>query len=113
MSKKKKQLREAFRIAVFSRDHYKCAMCGKQADILHPEETLDAHHITDRSVMPSGGYVPHNGISLCESCHLKAEAYHASNKQSWVAGFHPDDPYNKIGSSCEEAEKMSKKLLGD
>ena len=67
MSLKKQKERSAFRKAVFSRDNNRCRGCGASG------VPLDAHHITDRSLMPNGGYVKENGISLCESCHLKAE----------------------------------------
>ncbi len=88
----KKQVRMVFRKAVFQRDRYRCAMCGKpgkdrQGSDGHrnfhrdvPDASLlllDAHHITDRNEMPNGGYVEENGISLCDyGCHLLAEVYH-------------------------------------
>lgn len=58
MSNKKKQIRQQFRDAVFKRDGYKCRVCGNSGQ-------LDAHHIIDRTEMPSGGYVKENGICLC------------------------------------------------
>ena len=58
----KKSIRETFRNAVFERDGYRCVMCGKTSK----EVKLDAHHIEDRHGMPNGGYVPENGISLCD-----------------------------------------------
>ena len=60
---------------------------------------LDAHHITDRSLMSNGGYVKENGISLCEKCHLKAE-----NREN---GYSPEVLYELIGSTKEEAEQAS------
>ena len=59
----KKKIREDFRNSVFDRDGHKCKMCG------NPKAKLDAHHITDRSLMPNGGYVKENGIYLCEDLH--------------------------------------------
>ena len=85
MSTEKKTARAAFRSAVMSRDHGKCAMCGQLA--------VDAHHITSRDEMPGGGYVPENGISLCGDCHIAAE------RGDWSA----DELYVKIGSSFETA----------
>lgn len=86
----KKQIRRAFRNAVFKRDGYRCAMCGKPgkdrqgADAhltFHSKISgaslllLDAHHITERNDMPDGGYFEENGISLCDGgCHLFAES---------------------------------------
>lgn len=69
---------------------------------------LDAHHITDRNLMPNGGYVKENGISVCPSCHEKAEVFHSTGTS--VTGFSPDDLYKMIGSSYEKAVEASKRL---
>lgn len=133
MSKKsKKEVRKNFRESVFKRDGYKCAWCGNGPFEYEPETELDAHHITDRSDMPNGGYVPENGISLCknprglvmvdgddglsdveihsESCHMKAEKFHISDGKEWNPGMHPNDLYKLINSSYEEAVAASKRL---
>jgi predicted restriction endonuclease len=104
MASKKQLVREAFRDAVFARDNHRCKIpgCGKAA--------VDAHHITDRNEMPNGGYVKHNGISLCEADHLKAEIYHTTEGKEWPDGFHPNDLYKLIGSSYESARVASLKL---
>lgn len=105
MSQKKKAVRKNFRDAVFYRDGYQCVMCGLTVCSVEAEESLDAHHITDRNEMPNGGYVAENGISLCkveENCHLKAE-----NREP---GFEPETLYQKIGSSYEKAFKASEAL---
>jgi 5-methylcytosine-specific restriction endonuclease McrA len=99
MSQRKKQVRDSFRQVVFERDHYRCAMCGARGG------KLDAHHITDRSLMPAGGYVAANGITLCEPCHARAEQYHATGVA--YPGHAPDDLYRQIGSSFEEAQRDS------
>ena len=99
----KKQIRETFRMTVFERDGHRCRKCGAQGK-------LDAHHITDRHDMPNGGYVPENGISLCEPCHELAEEWHATHHQHVWPGFHPDDLYELIGSSWEIAWEASDKL---
>jgi hypothetical protein len=54
-----------FRETVFTRDQYKCVVCGKEA--------LDAHHIMERRLWSDGGYYLDNGVSLCEQCHIRAE----------------------------------------
>jgi len=110
MSQNKKQIRANFRKDVFERDKYTCRCCGFVALPGRVEDTLDAHHITDRSEMPSGGYVKENGISVCAECHKKAEKYHISEGKEWEPGFHPDELYAKIGSSHEKAVKASEKL---
>jgi hypothetical protein len=73
-------------------------------------EELDAHHITDRNLMPHGGYVAENGISLCAGCHQLAEVYHSTGIAA--EGFHPDDLYRIIGSSLEKATDASHRKLG-
>src|SRR4051812_2942790 len=94
----KKEVRAAFRLACFERDGYKCAMCGRS------DTKLDAHHIMDRHDMPNGGYVPENGITLCDceqGCHWKAEQWHATGEA--YPGYSPDDLFIKIGSSLDKA----------
>ena len=52
MGKLRKQaIRAAFREVVFTRDGYRCRVCGSA------DSELDAHHISDRTTMPGGGYV--------------------------------------------------------
>ena len=94
MSTSKKLIRERFRSAVFARDDYRCRVCGYVGP-------CDAHHITDRTLMPNGGYVLENGISLCETCHKRAEQFHALGVS--YQGYSPDDLYRLIGSSYTEA----------
>ena len=97
MMSEKKQIRQAFREAVFKRDGYKCKICGF-AEI----EVLDAHHITDRHLMPNGGYVLENGITLCTiNCHQMAEEFHRTGVG--YPGFRPDDLYRLIKSSKQKA----------
>ncbi len=64
---------------------------------------MDAHHITDADLMPAGGYVVENGISLCPEDHIRAERFHSSGGTQWEPGMHPDDLYRLIGSSKEIA----------
>lgn len=107
LSTDKKKIRATFRDACHSRDGYKCRVCGWS--IFRPGELeLDAHHITDRNLMPNGGYVKENGISLCAECHKRAEVFHETGVA--LPGWAPDDLYAKIGSSRELAEAASRKL---
>lgn len=102
MSKRKKEVRRKFREKVFKRDSYRCVTCGfKPEDLIE----LDAHHITDRNEMPNGGYVVENGISLCESCHMKAESEHQGVTPP--EGFSREELYNKIQSSYDLALERS------
>ena len=103
MSGKKKLVRQNFRDSVFKRDRNRCVFCGQT-------EKLDVHHITDRNLMPFGGYVKANGISLCPDHHEMAETYHHSNGEECADGFHPKELYSKIGSSFEIAQRASKRL---
>jgi 5-methylcytosine-specific restriction endonuclease McrA len=102
MSKKKKEIRNEFRDAVFQRDGFRCKVCSDG------NSKLDAHHITDRNEMPNGGYVPENGISLCPSCHEKAELYHSTGISH--PGCSPDELYELIESSYESAFFAAQKL---
>lgn len=107
MGQNKKKIREKFRQQVFKRDKHTCQVCNTKRD----ETELDAHHITDRSEMPNGGYVASNGITVCEeTCHLMVEQYHISGGKTWEEGLHPDDLYKKINSSKEKAYNDSLKL---
>jgi 5-methylcytosine-specific restriction endonuclease McrA len=99
--KQKQSVRTNFRNAVFKRDNNKCRICRAVGK-------LDAHHITDRSEMPNGGYVLENGIALCEPCHLKAEQFHATGEA--FPDFHPDDLYILIRSTKDKALAASLRL---
>jgi predicted restriction endonuclease len=108
MGEKKKAIRQAFRDSVFKRDGFRCAMCSMKSSKEKAEEELDAHHVTDRNLLPNGGYVKENGISLCPGCHEKAEVFHSTGTP--VEGYSVDDLYNKINSNYEKAFEASEKL---
>lgn len=104
----KKNIRQKFRDDVFKRDKNTCKVCGTKAEDIN---TLDSHHITDRSEMPNGGYVKENGITVCKvDCHFKVEMFHIYEGQQWEPNLHPNDLYNLIGSSKELAIKKSEEL---
>jgi len=71
----------------------------------NPFVELDAHHISDRNLMPNKGYVIENGITVCSDCHLKVEQFHI--KGVCTEGHYPEDLYRLIHSSLEEAIKAS------
>jgi 5-methylcytosine-specific restriction endonuclease McrA len=104
----KKQVRKNFRDACYKRDKYSCVTCGLKSSKEKAEQELDAHHITDRSLMPSQGYVKENGISLCPDCHLKAEEFHSTGTPH--PGYAPEDLYQKINSTYEKAVEASNRL---
>lgn len=107
MSNQKKKIREAFRKAVFKRDDNKCKICGISGAVC----ALDAHHIIPREVMPNGGYVKENGITLCdqpEGCHEKAEAHLAHKDIETIYGF--ENLYKLIGSDIKRAWNKSLEL---
>jgi predicted restriction endonuclease len=108
MSNQKKAIRKAFREDCFKRDDYRCVCCGFKPEMDKVNEQLDAHHIQDRNLMPNGGYVKQNGISLCLSCHEKAEQLHRTGVA--FVGYTCEELYAKIGSSLDEAIKAS--LMG-
>lgn len=104
----KKNIRETFRTEVFKRDKNTCLVCGKKHINI---QDLDAHHITDRSEMPNGGYVKENGISVCKiDCHFKVEKFHIYEGEEWEPNLHPNDLYKLIHSSKELAIKKSEEL---
>lgn len=107
MTLEKKKTREAFRSAVFARDGNKCRACGWA--LVTAETQLDAHHITDRNLMPGGGYVKENGISLCPPCHEKAEVFHSTGTSH--PGFSPEELYTLVKSSLDLATKASERLV--
>jgi len=95
---------------------------------LRPEDSdpelgiINAHHIIDRKLMPNGGYVKNNGITVCDtngsfpggtSCHMIVEQWHITNgDEDKVAEKHrPKSLYSVIGSSHELAVKSSEELL--
>lgn len=106
----KRQIRERFRDAVFKRARYRCQGpgCGFQSTPERATQELDAHHITDRNELPNGGYVAENGISLCDPCHRRAEAFHATGQAH--PGYAPADLYAIIGSSLARAHAASLRL---
>lgn len=108
MSERKQQIRKNFRDSCYKRDGFRCAMCNTKSSKDKAEEELDAHHITDRTEMPNGGYVKENGISLCPDCHQKAEVFHSTGTAH--PGYAPEDLYKKINSSYEKAVEASNKL---
>lgn len=106
-SKKKQLVRQLFRDAVFKRAGFKCQGYNCPVENVTVEE-LDAHHITDRTQMPNGGYVKENGISLCPTCHKMAEVFHSTGNA--LDGWHPNDLYVIIGSNYEIAFSVAARM---
>jgi len=105
----KKEIRNNFRNVCLKRDKLACKTCDKKvSSIKEAEKIFDVHHITDRHIMPNGGYVLENGITLCHVCHLKAEQFHATGIPA--VGFSIDELYKIINSSLEEAQIASQKI---
>lgn len=106
----KERIRERFREGVFRRAGYRCQGPGCTVKTTRDRAValLDAHHITDRTLMPGGGYVVENGIALCASCHRKAEVFHESGTA--LEGWSPEDLYARVGSSRALAESASRRL---
>lgn len=96
-----KKWRIEFREGVFERDGHACVFCKAT-------ENLDAHHITDRHEMPNGGYAISNGITVCDDDHWECEKYHTGSDIK--DGYHPDQLYQRIGSSKEQAIEDCLKL---
>ncbi len=60
---------KAWRKAVFERDHYTCQRCGDNKG-----GNLRAHHIKPYSDFPELRHEVSNGITLCETCHIKVHS---------------------------------------
>ena len=104
----KKLIRKNFRDTCHKRDKYKCVMCDFKSTPERAIEELDVHHITNRKEIINGGYVPENGISLCSSCHEKAEEFHSTGIAH--PGYSIENLYKAINSNYEKALEASKKL---
>ena len=96
----KRELRRQFRDQALARDGHRCRATGRT-------DALEVHHITDRAVMPAGGYVLENAITLNADVHAEAERFHISGGTDWAEGLHPDDLYALIGSSRDAALQAS------
>ena len=103
MSAQKKLIRQKFRDSVLKRDRNKCVFC-KATD------NIDIHHITDRTLMPAGGYVKENGIALCPQHLEMAEQFHQSGGAASAEDFNPSQLYRKVGSSYDKAVAASQRL---
>ena len=112
MSSEKKKVRAKFRSDVFERANYKCQGpdCNFESNKENAEIDLEAHHLTNREVLPFGGYCWQNGISMCSACHIKAEQFYSAGTA--YPKFSPEELYKVIGSSYDEAYKASLKLKG-
>lgn len=104
MSKKKdhKRWRKQFNVDCLERDGHKCYFCDVDFE-------LDVHHIIDRHLLPNGGYVMSNGITVCNRHHLLCEEWHMSG--DGIMKYNPDNLYIYIESSEEQALEDSKKLI--
>tara|TARA_B100000809_G_scaffold206042_1_gene207996 strand:- start:2248 stop:2565 length:318 start_codon:yes stop_codon:yes gene_type:complete len=103
MSAQKKLIRQKFRDSVLKRDRSRCVFC-KATD------NIDIHHITDRTLMPAGGYVKENGIALCPLHMAMAEKFDQSDGEASVELFNPAQLYRKVGSSYDKAVAASQRL---
>ncbi len=109
MSVAKRRKREFVRKESLHRDNGCCRICGAAVGYLCPDgevcEELDPHHITPRELMPNGGYVLGNIITLCEYCHDLAEAYLNDEENIVDSGpeYAPSSLYKLIGGTYQRA----------
>lgn len=104
----KEQVRARFREMVFVRAGHRCQGPGCTSV---PGVKLDAHHITNRKLLPAGGYVAENGIALCDvpgGCHERAEA--VDRGEMVDARFTAESLYRIVGSSAVDAMAASQRL---
>jgi len=93
--------RDLFREGVFSRDSYRCVICGAPGQ--------DAHHILERRLFEDGGYYLSNGATLCGLHHIQAEqttlSVEAVREACGITApalpehFYPDECYTKWGDT--------------
>lgn len=96
-----KRWKKVFNEECLTRDRNKCVFC-------EVKDNLDVHHIVDRGLMPNGGFVKSNGITLCSKHHWDAEHFHMTGES--LPGFSPDELYKKINSSYDKALRDSNDL---
>lgn len=106
MSEEKKHVREEFNTVCLVRDDWRCRACG----VSIVSTPYSVHHITPRQLMPYGGYVLENGITLCEDCHKCAERFLKLDEASLTPyasyanyALSPYYLYKVIDSSFEKA----------
>lgn len=70
--------RKEFRETVFSRDDNECIVpwCESTAE--------DAHHLIERDLWKDGGYIPNNGVSVCNHHHQAAETNDIPPQSFWM-----------------------------
>ena len=104
--------RDEFRESVFKRDEYKCVVCKNPA--------TEVHHLLDRKLFNDGGYYKNNGVSLDNSCHIKAENCEISVEELrqlagiieivLPKGLTPGIVYDKWGKSKDYNSKYPRSL---
>lgn len=70
---------------IFQKDNYVCQCCGKSSVY------LNAHHILNFSEYDNLRFDTNNGITLCQSCHIKKGGFHSI--------------YGKINNTPEQLEE--------
>lgn len=71
---------QQWRKSVFKRDKYTCQSCGDNRG-----GNLRAHHIKEYAKFPKLRHVVNNGITLCETCHIKVHSNIELDIQSELA----------------------------
>lgn len=97
---RKKEIRMLFNVNSKVREKYRCRLCSAAAPV--DVTTLEVHHIVNRNLMPNGGYVKENGITLCPRHHEKVE----KNPDFYPTEF----LFGLIGSSYDKALRASERL---
>jgi len=69
-----------WRLAVFTRDHFTCQLCGKPSN-----GDLQAHHVHPVNGCPGRILDILNGITLCERCHDKVRNHEAEYIEQFEA----------------------------
>lgn len=77
-----------WRKSVYARDHYTCQCCSNKS-YKGNSVKLNAHHICNWKDYPQKRYDTENGITMCETCHLKFHSIYgkSNNTQEQLIDF--------------------------
>lgn len=84
MSYTSSQLRR-WSYGVRCRDEWRCQMCQRLHNPLHPAGKLEAHHIWPKALYPEFALDAANGITLCWMCHRLVVHATVPNWRQYVA----------------------------
>lgn len=70
---------QEWRLKVYARDNFTCVKCGKPRDY---KTKLNAHHLDSFMYNKELRYDINNGVTLCQSCHVKFHAKYTNRNNT-------------------------------